>query len=122
MLAAAVLVPAFLALGSLLWTVDAGLTAAATVKYFYAALVYFAALQFADDLDLKTLVRACLVILFGWLLGSVAMYLDVPGFGFFIPQSLVLSESETFDLFASIYTRLGHPYVGNPTTTARSSP
>jgi O-antigen ligase len=69
-------------------------------------------LQLAEDLDLKTLVSACLVILFGWLLGSLAMYLDVPGFAFFIPQSLVLSESESFHLFASIYTRLGHPYVG----------
>jgi O-antigen ligase len=110
--AAAVLIPAFLALGSLLWTVDAGLTAATTVKYFYSALIYFVALQLAGDLDLRTLIHACLLILFGWLLGSVAMYLDVPGFGFFIPQSIDLSETETFHLFTSVYTRLGHPYVG----------
>jgi O-antigen ligase len=109
-IAAAVLVPALLALGSLLWTANGGLTAATIVKYSYAALIYFVALQL--DLDVKTLGRACLVILFGWLLGSLAMYLNVPGFAFFIPQSLALAESETLHLFASVYTRLGHPYVG----------
>src|SRR5687767_15832127 len=43
-LAAAVLTPAVLAFGSLLWTVDGSLSSAATVRYFYAALIYFVAL------------------------------------------------------------------------------
>jgi len=108
----AVLTPACLAFASLLWAVDAGLTAATTIKYVYAALLYLVALQCADHLDWKTLVRACLVILSSWLLGSLAMYLDVPGFGFFIPQGHGFTESEMLVLFTSIYTRLGHPYVG----------
>jgi O-antigen ligase len=108
----AVFGPAFLALASMLWTLDAERTFATTIKYFYAALVYLAAMQFSGDLGYRDLARASLVILVGWLLGSAAMYAGVPGFDYFISQSAGLSEEDNIILFASIYTRLGHPYVG----------
>jgi len=112
LIAIAVLTPAVLAVMSILWTVDATLTAAAAIKYLYTVLIYFVALQFGANLSYTQFIRAIVVILFGWLLGSLAMYVGVPGFAFFLPQSLGFSEPEVLSLLASLYTRLGHPYVG----------
>jgi len=111
-LAIAVLAPPFMALASLLWAVNAALTAATTIKYFYAALMYFVALQLGEHLRFEDFARACVAILLSWLLGSLAMYLGVPGFAYFIAQSAEVSEGESVHVFASLYSRLGHPYIG----------
>src|SRR5688572_16633276 len=46
LLTLAVFTPAFLAVLSVLWTVDAALTTIAAIKYFYSALIYLVAVQF----------------------------------------------------------------------------
>lgn len=112
MVMAAVLLPAVLALASILWSADPGRAATATIKYTHSALLYFVALQLGAGLGIARLARTALVILAGWLAGSAAMYLGVPGFEFFTASSAGYSEAEMLETLASVYTRLGHPYVG----------
>jgi O-antigen ligase len=109
---AAVLIPAVLGVASILWSADPGRAATATIKYLHSALLYFVALQFGASLGIARLARTALVILAGWLAGSAAMYLGVPGFEFFTASSAGYSEVEMLEVLASVYTRLGHPYVG----------
>lgn len=112
MVGLAVLVPAVVAACSIAWALDAALAAASAIKYLYAALIYFVALQLGAQQTQAQLAGALLAILLGWLAASLAMYLGVPGFGFFLPRGLGWTEREVFDLFSSVYTRLGHPYIG----------
>ena len=104
--------PIFVAFISVSWAANTSLSAAAAIKYAYTGLCYLIALQFGGSWSRSDLVRALLVVFAFWLMGSIAMYLGVPGFTYFLAAEGGLSQSEAFDLVASIYTRLGHPYIG----------
>jgi O-antigen ligase len=111
-LSISVLTPPFVALLSLMWATNTTLAAIGAVKYLYGALIYFVALQFGIGLPQRRFIQVILIILFSWLVGSAAMYLGIPGFHYFVSESRGLTDAETLDVLASIYTRLGHPYIG----------
>jgi O-antigen ligase len=112
MVGAAVALPAIVAAVSVTWAVDERLALAGAIKYLYAALIYFVGLQVGASVSNATFVRSTVMVFLAWLLGSAAMYLNVPGFSFFVSQSAELSDGGSLDLLASLYTRLGHPYIG----------
>jgi O-antigen ligase len=107
-----VLLPAVIAMLSLVWAVDDRLTWAGSLRYAYTALIFLVGLQFGAHLTSDGLKRVALVLLTGWLAGSVLMYLGMPGFDYFLPEGASAAEAELAPLLASLYTRLGHPYVG----------
>jgi O-antigen ligase len=110
--ALAVVVPAAVAAVSIGWAAEEPLAVAGAIKYFYAALIYFVGLQAGSAVSGATFGRALALVLLAWLAGSAAMYLDAPGFSFFRPQSLDSSDPGLLDFLTSLYTRLGHPYIG----------
>ena len=108
----AVALPALVAVCSIAWARDAALAGAAAVKYLHGALLYFVALQVAAACTRAQIAAALCAMLLCWLATSAAMYLGVPGFGFFLARSLGWSEADAFALLTSVYTRLGHPFIG----------
>ena len=111
-LATAVLLPVAISILSIIWASDKSQSLTSEIKYVYSATCYFIALQFGRGQSKQLIVVLLVMIFFSWLAGSVAMYLGVPGFSYFVAESVAITQSETYDLFASIYTRLGHPYIG----------
>jgi O-antigen ligase len=110
--AASVALPALVAAVSVTWAINERLAVAGAIKYFYAALIYFVGLQVGGSVSQATFKRAMVMVFLAWLAGSAAMYLNVPGFSFFLPQVPELVDGGSLDLLASLYTRLGHPYIG----------
>jgi O-antigen ligase len=111
-LALSVLTPPFIAILSIAWAADTTHAVASAIKYAYGAVLYFIALQAGWRMPRQGMSAAIPAILMCWLVGSLAMYLGMRGFEYFLPGDVNLSQSEVLDLFASVYTRLGHPYLG----------
>lgn len=111
-LSISVLAPVVVAILSIAWAENTALSGASAIKYVYTALCYFVAVQFGRGWSRTTLTRLLSVVLISWLAGSIAMYLAVPGFDFFVAESTRFTQSEILDLIASMYTRLAHPYLG----------
>lgn len=111
-LAASVVTPALIALLSVGWALDITSSVASSIRYIYCVIAYFVALQFGRALSQAELARVLAIILVSWWVGSIAMYLGVPGFSYFFAQADNRAPEEVVDTLASIYTRFGHPYLG----------
>jgi hypothetical protein len=106
------IIPTILTILSVVWTVDVNVTVKFFMQNLFAILCYLAGILVSNDLKSKTIMKTIGFIFCCWILSSIAMYMNFPGFSFFIPASSDINTKDLLNLMASIYTRLGHPFIG----------
>ncbi len=111
LIAICLLIPVVIAFFSLGWTLDIKASSKVVVIYFYAFCSYLCALYYTRNCGRSEILRIIGIMLVCWFLGSVFMYLGVPGFQMFIPESYDRTAADIMDA-AATYMRFRHPSIG----------
>ncbi|CAK0772894.1 membrane hypothetical protein [Gammaproteobacteria bacterium] len=111
-LAFSIIFPILVAGISIFWAVNQNTSMSSFVKYIYNGLYYFISLNLAKNMSARKIGQIFSFLIIAWIFGSLAMYLDIPGFRYFIAEKIDLKKDELNDIIASYYLRLSHPYIG----------